>query len=347
MKNNILLPIIICIANILCAQNNYVSNANILINTPQVPLVSTVTIDYTHVYENKLHEVYTFEYEWTQNNTNVTFEDQWNKYYAEMNANGDVVYYEGKSKTYPYPYSCKDSYEYDSLHRVIKKESNENSRTLAYYTNTNNDSIVSGSYNDFVGKWIKITKEEIKRTDSYFDRIYYTFNNDTQSYVYRFTNRNYIDSKGRVVKSMDIDSSSGCVYEYSYIENGYTELITYYGSSHASFKKDYIFNGQGYISSYYYYEWFNGSYWKPCIMSEYTYDYITVSIEKNEKGKLFSIQGYNILFEVDADTEVSIYTLKGINIFHGKVSCGSVISLPSHEQLYVLKIGNKVFKIII
>lgn len=346
MKYLILLGLFSCVASMLSAQDNYVPNANILINAPEIPLVSRVTIDYTNVYENKEHVIYDFEYKWTQNNTNVVYEDLWNDYYAILDSNGDVVYYESKSKTYPYPYQIQDTYEYDSQHRVIKRESGESLRTIAYYTNSDTDSVVTWSYESFLGDWLKIEKEEIKHSDSYFDRVFYTYNNETKSYDYKFTNRNYLDSEGRVVKSMDIDSSSGSIYEYIYEENGYTELITYYGGSHASFKKEYVYNNEGDVKSYYYYEWVYDSYWEPCILTEYTYNYITALREEVELDRDFSIRGCDLLFADNIDDEVSIYTIKGICVFKGKVPRGKIISLPAEDSIYILRIGNKVCKIL-
>lgn len=345
MKIIILSITLLCLANLLNAQNNYVPICNNLISAPKVPLVSTVTIDYTHIYDNKEHVIYNFEYEWTQNNTNVNFEDQWNEYSAVLNTNGDVIYYEGKSKTYPYPYECQDTYEYDSQHRVIKKESSGNSRTLAYYTNTDTDSIVTFLYDDYLGKWLKTGKEDVKYFDSYVDRELYRFNNETKNYEYRFTNRNYINSEYRIIKSIDIDSSAGSVYEYTYEKNGYIEFITYFGNDHASFKKEYLFNERGDITSYHYYEWFNGSYWKPCIMIEYSYNYIATSIENIEIEEKFTIHGHKILFK--EDTEVSICTLNGVILFQGIVAQGQFISLPSKQQLYILKIGDRVHKVVL
>ena len=346
MKYLILLGFLSCVASMLSAQSNNIPNADILINAHEIPHVSCVTIDYTNVYENKEHVIYNFEYKWTQDNTNVVYEDLWNDYYAIFDTNGDVVYYESKSKTYPYPYQIQDTYEYDSQHRVVKRESGESVRTVAYYTNSDTDSVVTWSYESLLGDWLKIEKEEIKHSDSYFDRAFYSYNNETQSYDYKYTNRNYLDSEGRVVKSMDIDSSAGSTYEYIYEENGYTELITYYGGNHANFKKEYVYNNEGDVKSYYYYEWVNDSYWKPCIMTEYTYNYIAALIEDVEQDRDFYIQGYDLLFAGNIDIEASIYTLKGVCIFSGKVPCGKIISLPAKDSIYILKIGNRVCKIV-
>ena len=65
-----------------------------------------------------------------------------------------------------------------------------------------------------------------------------------------------------------------------------------------------------------------------------------------ELDRDFSIRGCNLLFADNIDVEVSIYTLKGACIFRGKVPCGKKISLSAEDGFYILKIGNKVCKIV-
>lgn len=323
------------------AQPVYNPNSRSLIEAPYIPFVSSVIIDYTNVYDNIDHAIYDFPYHWSQNNTHVTYEDQWNTYAANLDTSGNIIYLEEKSKTYPYATS-QQSFEYDSFNRVIKRELSDTHKTIAYYTDSHTDSIIDWSYDNYLKKWLKTQKIEIHYSDTYIDHISYTYNNESCSYNHYLTNRNYLDSQGRIIQSIDLNSTAGSILEYNYDELGHTLLISYHGSNHAAFKHEYVYNENGDLIANNYYEWMNGSYWKPCIMSEYTYNYLDTAIYNVTKPENFIIYNNNIVFNLD--NTVTITTLKGINIFHGKINSKTEIPLNVGET-YIIRVNDEAYKI--
>lgn len=312
-----------------------------LIEAPKIPLVSQIKVDYTNVYETPTGKVETFIYEWSNDNQYVKFKDLWNTNEAELDANKNVTFYKSVSKMYPYSIVNQDYYKYDSLNRVIEKEIPNSSIIKAYYTETPTDSVITWNYDKTLATWYKTEKIEVSYYDNYFDKLYYSYNNENQSYNYRYTTRYYLDNDDRIIQFKDLDSSAGSIYDFTYTDNGYIKYITYYGANHASFKYEYTFNEQGDIATEKYYEWMNNSYWKPCITTKNEYIYLGAGINKIENEEEYSLNG-NCL-TINTDNTVSVYSIDGRIIYSG-AKYGKIVNLP-YNQIVILKIAERCYKI--
>lgn len=293
----ILLVFAICIIHGSFAQSSYPPSFERMISAPTIPFVSRATVDYTHIYEHKDHEITVCEYNWNESRSDVSFSNLWQNCTARLNEMGLVTHFYARTKTTPYALQADDHYEYDSEGRIISMESANVSKTLAYYTNTPTDSIVRYQYDDYTSNWYKMEKVERTLCDGYYDSKIYTFNNEKAEYVYKRTTRYFLDECNRVIKSMDLDSSAGQIYEYSYLENGYTETITWYGADHASFKYEYTFYPTGALEKSVYSEWTSYGYWRPCITESYSYDYLPAGLETILNDCKYRIENNSIVIE--------------------------------------------------
>ena len=341
-----LLKLIIVLASVSqISQAQTLNNSNYfeLIESPKIPHVSQITIDYTNIFETPSTTIEHFLYNWSQNNTHVSFEDLWNNYEASFDSQNNVTFYKATYKKYPYSISFFDNYEYDSSNRVIQKETPNSSITKAFYTGTPTDSVISWHYENVCNAWYKTDKIEVTHSNDYFDKAYYSYSNDIQSYIYKFTTRYYLDDKKRVIQIKDLDSTAGSIYNFVYTDAGYDMYITYYGDSHAIFKYEYTFNEQGDITTEYYYEWMNNSYWRPCIIYKNQYTYINSSINRINQDTNYSVKG-NIL-TINTDECATVYSIDGSIIYHG-AEAETTINL-SNNQFVILRIADAVYKIAI
>lgn len=342
------LSIVIILVWCMCGTiNAIVPNAVEIIPIPKVPKASEVTIDYTNIYENKYNEINKFEYKWGNNNLYVYFSDLFYYNNAVFNADGRLIYYISEWKESPGTYVAINVYNYDERGLLTSIENPYNSykrNTEIFYNSEEKiDSILVWEYEDLLDSWYKIDKSEYFYSTDYYDRKYYTFQNDINQYKYWGTTRYYLDEYGRVIKFGDIDRSGGDTYEFEYNDTGYTQYITSPNASYASIRYDYTFNEYGDYESIYYYEWLNGSYWKPCIINLYSYKYLNSGVrEINNTQSVYEKIGEKII--INSEEEYFLYDLNGILISHG---FGKQSIDIKKKGIYLLISGKTIYKIIV
>ncbi len=333
----------ICLSQFsIIAQTYSVPQKGVLLSHESIPRANSVTTIYSNVYQNIYNKEYNFPFIWSENKRHVEYETMWLNIEANFDDKDRLISYYAKSKEYPYPVQQDDRYEYDNQNRVVKI-SNDFCFYKAYYTDSPTDSVVRWDYDKLANSWYKTSKDEILYSNDYYDIAHYSFDNDVQKYTYHFTTRYHLDSTGRVVKSADIDSSAGSVFEFEYSDKGYSLFISYYNSEHPIFKYDVEFTDNGDLAHELYYEWMNGSYWKLCTQKFNIYDYFNAGIESVCQDNLFTISGR--LLQINTDKPIVISTMSGLAIYAGSNRDG-VIKLPSHT-FCIIRIAEQSYKVYI
>lgn len=261
--------------------------------TENVPMAKSAQVEYKNIYATPQTKNCTISYNWTNGNRKVSYKYMESTYTIEFDEDNNIIHWKQEYIANYEPAIIEYFYVYDDLNRVVERYTPESSRVDFYYDDENISSLVSWQYEPVFEKWMKMDKMDFEYYEGGFDCKLYSYNNETNEYMYLRTTRYSLNEDGKVIFYKDVDSSAGQEHQYIFNERGYTYLISWYDADHASFKYEYVYNERGDLSNSIYSEW-NESYWKPCITEVYTYDYMDSGIEDVYNNENSFFRYYNI-----------------------------------------------------
>lgn len=261
--------------------------------TEHVPIAKSAQVEYKNIYETPQTKSFTIAYNWANDNREVSYKYMESTYTIEFDADNNIIHWKQEYIANYEPAVIEYFYVYDELNRVIERYTPELSRVNFYYNEENISTLVFWQYEPAFDKWMKMEKMDFEYYDGGYDCKLYSYNNETDEYKYLRTTRYSLNEDGKVIFYKDVDSSAGQEHQYVFNEHGYAYLISWYGADHASYKYEYVYNERGDLSNSIYSEW-NGSYWKPCITENYTYEYLDSGIDEIYNNENPSYRYYNI-----------------------------------------------------
>lgn len=299
----------------------------------KVPNAASSVITIYNEYETTKEHKYNVVYKHDGNS--VSYGNGYTDIVVDFNNSGQIVKYQELL------YGILDEYAYDEKGRILENW-NHASKKHYYYTETGTDSIVCWNYVASLGKWYKVSKEEIKYNDNGYKNLHYNFNNDTDTYEYWFTSEYVLDEQKNVIEEREIDRSQANKWTYTYTDKGY--IYTVYQPASTPFcRREYIFNDKGDLKKEIYSEWMSNSYWFPVIITTYDYDYSTgITLVENEKETI-KINGNFVRIETKEQGTIAVYSINGACI---QKSFGP-LKVRLEPGIYIAKIVDKSQKILI
>ncbi|MBQ8224923.1 MAG: hypothetical protein IJZ86_06205 [Bacteroides sp.] len=294
----------------------------------KVPAAESCIITIIHEYDTPKEKHYNIEY--IREGNKVTYGNGYTDIMVEYNSSGQIIRYKELF------YNIEEEYIYDQEGRILEVLGTA-SKKHYYYTGTFTDSIVSWNYAAPVSTWYKTGKEEIIYTETGYNDVHYTYNNESNSYAYWFTAEYVLDELQRVIEIKESDRSQNNRWTYEYTKNGCIYTV-YQPAASAFCRTEYTYNSDGDLIKTIYSEWMNNSYWFPVITTTYEYNFLTAinKVKQEPLGIDIKVVGKNLCVHSDSEVSIELYNLQGKVI--KRATADLEVSLA--RGLYILKAGN-------